>query len=417
MSERLHQGVHPDADSLSAFVEGVLPEHERAECLGHLAECSRCREVVFLAQGTLVAPAAPVLVPAPARKWWFRPIPLLAAAAMVWVTLLGVWLYLRSGTRAPARNLVAQAPQASSSTPDNRVETPSPRPVVRKKIPLAPRRSQPEPKAEKPSPAPVTMPETARVAAVPPTAESASSSNQSTTQVSNPPAPKPPPLVVQTEVASAEVLSGISGVVTDPSGAAVPQATVQLRQIASNSTTNARTDSAGQFKFSSLAPGQYELQITAPGFRQTSQRVELRPQEVAAVKSELQIGSVAETVEVTAATPTLETSSAAMSATSRRKRAVPPEPRPLPTKLPAEIMVTRGKVILAVDSSGALFFSGNSGKGWKAVKSQWPGKVVRLLAPPELAHASKAAFQLTTDSGSIWLSRDGRRWYSAPHDR
>jgi len=211
-------------------------------------------------------------------------------------------------------------------------------------------------------------------------------------------------------------LSGIFGVVTDPTGAVVPQATVQFRQLASNSTTSARTDVAGQFKFRGLAPGQYELQITAPGFSRTSQRVELRPQEVAAVKSELQIGSVSEMVEVTAAPSTLQTLTASISTTSRRKRVAPPQPRPLPNKLPAEIMVTRGKVILAVDSSGALFFSGNSGKTWKAVKPAWSGKVVRLLAPPELPQAAKAAFQLTTDSGSIWLSRDGRRWYSAPHD-
>jgi hypothetical protein len=211
-------------------------------------------------------------------------------------------------------------------------------------------------------------------------------------------------------------LSGIFGVVTDQSGATVPGATVQLRQIAGNSTTNARTDIAGRFKFGGLTAGQYELQIAAPGFRQMSQRVGLRPQEVAAVKSELQVGSVTETVEVAAAPSTIQTESASMGTTSRWKQ-VPSEPRPLPSKLPADIMVTRGKVILAVDSSGALFFSGNSGKSWRAVKSQWSGKVVRILSPPELPQASKAKFQLTTDSGSIWLSRDGRRWYPAPQDR
>jgi hypothetical protein len=382
MSERLHPEVHPDADSLSAFVEGVLPEHERAECLAHLAECSRCREVVFLAQA------------APARRRWLRPMPVLAAAAVLCVALLGAWLYLRSGTQAPAPNMVAQAPQASSPSPDKRVDAPAPRPVVRKRIPRAPRRSQP-------SPAPVTTPEAARTAPVPPIVESA---------VSIPPAPQPPPLVVETELASAEVASGIFGVVTDPSGASVPQATVQLRQIAGNSTTTARTDVAGQFKFRGLSPGQYELQIAAPGFRQTSQRVEVRPQEVAAVKSELQVGSVMETVQINAAPSAIQTE---MSSTSRRMR-VPPEPRPLPSKLQAEIMVTRRKVILAVDSSSALFFSGNSGKSWKAVKPQWPGKVARLVTPPELPQASKAVFQLTTDTGSIWLSRDGRHWYSAP---
>jgi photosystem II stability/assembly factor-like uncharacterized protein len=72
--------------------------------------------------------------------------------------------------------------------------------------------------------------------------------------------------------------------------------------------------------------------------------------------------------------------------------------------------VTRGKVTLAVDSSGALFLSGNSGKSWKAVKSQWSGKIVDLVAQP-------AQFQLTTDAGANWQSPDGRRWHPAPQQR
>ena len=50
MSEELHPGLHPDADALNAFLEGALPEHKRAECLTHLADCALCREVVFLAR-------------------------------------------------------------------------------------------------------------------------------------------------------------------------------------------------------------------------------------------------------------------------------------------------------------------------------------------------------------------------------
>ncbi len=182
----------------------------------------------------------------------------------------------------------------------------------------------------------------------------------------------------------------------------IAQATVQLRQIAGNSTKDARTDQAGEFKFTGLAPGQYEVQISAPGFRQTTQRVELHGQEMAALKSALQIGSVAETVEVTSSASTLETSSAQRSTISGRKRAAPPDPSPLPSKLPVEVMVRSGKVILAADSSGALFFSGNSGRGWKAVKSQWPGKVVDLHSPPDLAKAGSAKFQLTTDADYDW---------------
>jgi len=64
MSEQLHPGLHPDADSLNAFIEGVLPEHERLQCMAHLAECSRCREVVFLAHEPPPAPAASAPTPA-----------------------------------------------------------------------------------------------------------------------------------------------------------------------------------------------------------------------------------------------------------------------------------------------------------------------------------------------------------------
>jgi len=403
MSDHLQPQVHPDADSLSAFVEGVLPEHERAQCLAHLAECSRCREIVFLTHDAAIAPAAPIPVSTPARRW-FQPMPLLAAAAALCVILPVAWLYLHSRTGAPTRDSVARVIQPPSSAPVMPAETPAPKPVVPAAVPRSPRRSQPKPAAEKPFHAtPVTVPDTVREVPPPTAAEPSANNSQTTTQPNVPPTPKPPAVVIQTDTAMAEASSGISGTVTDQSGAAVPQATVQLRQLGSNSTTNARTDHSGHFKFDGLAPGQYELQINSPGFHSTSQRVELQPQEVAAVKSELQVGSSATSVEVTAAAPNLDTSTAQLITS----------PRPLPSKLPAEITVTRGKVILSVDSAGKLFFSGNSGKSWKTVKSKWPGKVDDLVTPPEVPQAQKAVFQLTTDSGSIWLSRDGRRWYPA----
>lgn len=405
MSERFNRGVnseiHPDADSLSAFVEGVLPEHERAQCLAHLAECSRCREIVFLTHDAAIAPAAPKPQNPPRR--WFQTKPLLAAAAALCVILPAAWLYLHSRNGAPTRDSVARV-QPPSSSPVTPAETPASKPVVPAPVPHSPRRSQPKPAPEKPS-----VPEPTRTSPPPTVAESSANNSQTMTQpsipsTSKPPTPKPPAVVVQTDTAQAEASSGISGTVTDQSGAAVPQATVQLRQLEKNSTTTARTDQAGQFKFDGLAPGQYELQISSPGFQSLSQRVELQPQQVASVKSELQVGSTASTVEVTAAGAIIDASTAQLSSSARA----------LPSKLPAEITLTRGKVMLSVDSAGRLFFSGNSGKSWKAVKSKWPGKIDDLVTPPEVPQAQKAVFQLTTDSGSIWLSRDGRRWYPAP---
>ena len=412
----MREQLHLDADSLNAFVEGVLPEHERAQCLAHLAECARCRDIVFLARDVPVSPAAPIPIPISAHRRWFQPIPLLGMAAALCVAIIGTWLYLRSGREAQPQELAARVIQAPPSPPDNRVEIPAPKPVVPEASPSARRRIL-EPPAQNPPPAPTTSPEPpqvapepARIAPVPPPVETARSKDNSAAETNTPPLPKPAAIVAQAEVVS----SGISGTVTDRSGAIVPQATVELRQLAGNRATNARTDTSGQFKFNGLAPGQYELQVTAPGFQRNTQRVDVQPQQIAAVKAQLEVGSVTETVEVAAAASTLQTSSAQVSIESRRKLKIPPEPRPLPSKLPTAIMETRDKVVLAVDSAGTLFFSGNSGKGWKAVKSQWSGKIVSIVVAPEPSQGSTAIFRITTDAGSEWLSRDGRRWYPAP---
>jgi hypothetical protein len=179
-------------------------------------------------------------------------------------------------------------------------------------------------------------------------------------------------------------------------------------------TSNARTDMKGEFKFSGLPAGQYELLVQSPGFRSIEQQIEVQTQEIAAVRPVLEVGAAAETVTVEASSPTIQTESSQIAHTSRRKQAVPPAPRPLPSGLPATSTVTRGKVTLAVDSVGTLFFSGNEGKSWKAVKPPWSGKVVDLASPAEPPQPSTVGFQLTTDSDSIWLSKDGRHWYPAP---
>jgi hypothetical protein len=407
MSEQLHLGP----DTLSAFVEGALPEHERGQCLAHLAECSHCREIVFLVPDT---PAVPVVSPAVIRPPWGRPMPLLAAAAAVCFVVLGAWLYVRSKTERPPTELAARsAPAPEVKKP---AEVGQPKSVAKETAPrVAPRpwseHPNNNPASPAPSSAPATSPEVAHVAPPSRTADSAEAAVQ---------ALPPPParasqiqIAPQVEIAPLETLSGISGTVTDATGAAIPHAAVELRQLAGITTANAQTDDAGNFKFTGLAPGRYEVRIAMTGFRLASQQVDVRAHAIASVRSQLEVGSTTETVEVTAAPSTLQTESASVSRSPRRKQATPPEPRPLPSKLPAERMVAQGKKALAVDSAGTLFFSENAGKSWKAVKPPWRGKVAGLVSPPDVDNAGPAQFQLTTDAGVDWLSRDGRHWYSA----
>jgi hypothetical protein len=73
VSESLKQqpaGPHPDADTLASFVENALGRPERQQTLAHLAECSDCREILYLAQPDLVA-TQPAVVYRPNRVTHF----------------------------------------------------------------------------------------------------------------------------------------------------------------------------------------------------------------------------------------------------------------------------------------------------------------------------------------------------------
>src|SRR4051794_40704691 len=96
MSQPLHSGPHLDPDSLSAFLEGALPEHERQACAAHLAACADCRAVAFLAEEP--APSPILVMPKPAWRRWFAPLPVLGAAA---AGILAIAISLRMPRPAP----------------------------------------------------------------------------------------------------------------------------------------------------------------------------------------------------------------------------------------------------------------------------------------------------------------------------
>jgi Carboxypeptidase regulatory-like domain len=58
----------------------------------------------------------------------------------------------------------------------------------------------------------------------------------------------------------------VLGTITDPAGAVVPDAKVQLNNIDTNETKEMMTNSAGQYTFPGVAPGKYKVTITKSGF-------------------------------------------------------------------------------------------------------------------------------------------------------
>src|SRR3954468_17445765 len=73
----------------------------------------------------------------------------------------------------------------------------------------------------------------------------------------------------------AQFSAGIKGVVQDPTGSAIPKASVELVNNATGSTAVTESDTSGNYQFVSLAPGNYKITVHATGFSKTEAEVTL----------------------------------------------------------------------------------------------------------------------------------------------
>jgi len=76
--------AHPDADTLTAYMEQSLPPAESKTVVAHLALCEPCREVVALSYAVMEQPVTQtILAPAPVARWRRLFTPVFGAAAAV----------------------------------------------------------------------------------------------------------------------------------------------------------------------------------------------------------------------------------------------------------------------------------------------------------------------------------------------
>lgn len=95
--------------------------------------------------------------------------------------------------------------------------------------------------------------------------------------------------------------ASLGGLVTDPSSAAVPGAQVTVRNIDTGFTQNATTGPEGQFQFSRLPVGNYELKVEQSGFNAyTRSGIRLTVDQMATQNVTLQVGQLSEQVTVQA---------------------------------------------------------------------------------------------------------------------
>ncbi len=116
-------------------------------------------------------------------------------------------------------------------------------------------------------------------------------------------------------LAQSVVTGGISGVVTDPTGAVIVGAKITLTNAATGETQTVTSASTGSYSIPLLKPGRYQLSVSQQGFKASSLGVDVVLGQITAANIKLEIGSGSTTVEVTENGALLQTEDANITTT------------------------------------------------------------------------------------------------------
>jgi hypothetical protein len=101
---------------------------------------------------------------------------------------------------------------------------------------------------------------------------------------------------------------GITGQVTDASGAVMPSVRITVKNENTNAVRETVTNSEGQYNFPSLLPGHYSATAEAPGFQKMVRNgIELQVEQVVRSDFQMSVGQVSQEVTVSTTTPLVDT--------------------------------------------------------------------------------------------------------------
>jgi hypothetical protein len=172
-------------------------------------------------------------------------------------------------------------------------------------------------------------------------------------------------------LAGSAILSGqsftgaITGTITDQSGAAVPNAKLTAIEESSNISSETQSDVRGAYSFPSLRPGTYRVEAEASGFRKlVHAAIEVRVNDRLEVNMTMLLGSLTESVEVTAAPPLVESQTGAIGNVIENRKI---SNLPLNTRNPFQLTLLSPGVIPstafgnAFNTSADFIINGNRG--------------------------------------------------------
>jgi hypothetical protein len=121
-------------------------------------------------------------------------------------------------------------------------------------------------------------------------------------------------------IAQTTTSGGLTGIVSDPSRAVVPDANVEIRDNTKGTAQATKTDADGEYAFFFVAPGSYTLTVSHLGFREESQKINVLLGPAGTRNVTLRIAGTSATIKVTDEVPLLQAENGDVSTTVSRQQ-------------------------------------------------------------------------------------------------
>src|SRR6266851_1060666 len=112
----------------------------------------------------------------------------------------------------------------------------------------------------------------------------------------------------------------LSGVVIDKTNAVVPNAAVEIKDVAKGTTDSTKTNGEGVYQFSFLRPGKYALSVTDPGFQEERRSVTVQVGPPVTVNITLQVAKTSSEITVSGEAPIIQAETGDVSTTVNQKQ-------------------------------------------------------------------------------------------------
>ncbi|MFP5278049.1 MAG: carboxypeptidase regulatory-like domain-containing protein [Acidobacteriota bacterium] len=203
-------------------------------------------------------------------------------------------------------------------------------------------------------------------------------------------------MVLPRSTSAQEFRATVSGTVSDPSGAVVPGAQIEVKEIHSGTISRTTSDAAGQYVVPFLLPGDYALTATAPGFQTfTRGNITLHASDHPVINLGLTLGSTNQTVIVNTAPPQLDLANASVNTTIDTASVAN---LPLNGRTPAALAELSAGVISTAAPQQIHPFDNNAGNSWSIGGTPNQTSEVLLDGSPDETLLGSLAFSPSQDS-------------------